>query len=508
MQKFLDLIKKIASKKFVLVIISLLLGIVGWLLVMDATNPVVEMTVSVDISFENFNAPAQKQLTLVSDLGVVNAEVKVSGRQNLLNKLLPSDFYVKADFSSIENTGSSYLKVEQPVCSKMGVKTVDYYPKEIAVSYDRKTEMYLPVRLDFSESILKAGYEIISVTSEPDSVPISGFATQLENLEYISVNLSENVGDNSVESDRTITFIGRYMTSSGDDVTANFDTEKVVVRIDVAKRVPVIYTLKGEPGDDCYFISDTASMTNVLIDGNSTDLVRLKAIDLGTVDITGATESFTKTFALSDFMSAQLYTVDPDQIDEKVTVSVEIGHYETRVFKIGFDDVTQAGRDDETYLYTISFADEILDEEGNLVVTVKGKAEQLDKIRAATLKPTIELPNEGIYRNRNILFEVPEGVELVGDYLYDIIVQFVPRPTEAPTPVPTPVPTEIPTEVPTEAPTETPPETEEPTEEPTETPPATDEPTATPEETENPQETEEPTETPAEPGEPTDEPGA
>ena len=88
MQKFLNLIKKIASKKFVLVIISLLLGIVAWLLVMDATNPVEEMTVSVDISFENFNAPAQKQLTLVSDLGVVNAEVKVTGRRNLLNKLL------------------------------------------------------------------------------------------------------------------------------------------------------------------------------------------------------------------------------------------------------------------------------------------------------------------------------------------------------------------------------------------------------------------------------------
>ena len=85
MQKFLDLIKKIASKKFVLVIISLLLGIVGWLLVMDATNPVVEMTVSVDISFENFNAPAQKQLRNCPECGKA---VKPSADNPLLGRCM------------------------------------------------------------------------------------------------------------------------------------------------------------------------------------------------------------------------------------------------------------------------------------------------------------------------------------------------------------------------------------------------------------------------------------
>ena len=166
MSKFLTKAKSILSRRFVLIILSVLMAIVVWLLVMDATNPVTEMTVSVDVVFENFSMPAQRQLSLVSELGVVNAEVKVSGRQSLINKLLPSDITVKADFSKIKDTGSTYLTVDPPVCSKMGIKIVDYYPKEFAVSYDRKMEMYLPVRLNYSDGILKNGYEIKSDKGE------------------------------------------------------------------------------------------------------------------------------------------------------------------------------------------------------------------------------------------------------------------------------------------------------------------------------------------------------
>lgn len=442
MSKFLAKAKNILSRRFVLIILSALMAVVVWLLVMDATNPVKEITVSVDVAFENFSAPAQKQLSLVSELGVVNAEVKVSGRQSLLNKLLPSDITVKADFSQIENTGNTYLAVDAPKCSKMGIKIVDYYPKEFAVSYDRKMEMYLPVRLNMSDEILKRGYEIISASTEPESVPVSGFATEIENLEYIVVNLSENISDESVDSDKALTLIGRFMSNTGQDLTANFDTEKITVKLDIAKRVPVMYSLSGTPADDFFLIGDSCDHADVLIDGNTQDLLDIKYIDLGTIDVSEATESFVRTFKIGDYISPRLYTAGSSSRITEVHVSVDVGQYETRVYEIDWNAITQAGRNDDLFTYVIELDDAIKSDKGNLLVTLKGRSEDLDAITEATLKPAIELPTEGIYRNRNITFEVPESVELIGEYFVDVIVQRIPPATEVPTAPLTPDPTD------------------------------------------------------------------
>ncbi|MBP1588491.1 MAG: hypothetical protein ILO53_08860 [Clostridia bacterium] len=433
MSKFLTKAKSILSRRFVLIILSVLMAIVVWLLVMDATNPVTEMTVSVDVVFENFSMPAQRQLSLVSELGVVNAEVKVSGRQSLINKLLPSDITVKADFSKIKDTGSTYLTVDPPVCSKMGIKIVDYYPKEFAVSYDRKMEMYLPVRLNYSDGILKNGYEIISATTEPESIPVSGFATEIENLEYIVVNLSENISNESVDSDKTLTLIGRFMSNTGADLTANFETEKITVKIDVAKRVPVMYSVTGYPADDYFLAGEICDCEDVLLDGNTQDLLDIKFIDLGTIDISGITEDVVKTFKIADLISPRLYTAGSSSRLTEINVSLKVGQYETRVYEIDWDSITQAGRNDDLFTYVITLDEAITAPNGNLLVTLKGRSEDLDDITDATLKPAIELPAEGIYRNRNITFVIPDSVELIGEYLADIIVQRIPQATEIPT---------------------------------------------------------------------------
>ena len=446
MQKIINAFKKFFARKSVIIVLSVFLALAAWFVVMESTNPVVEQTVNVNIEFVNFNAPAEKQLSLVSELGVVSAEVRVSGRQNLIDKLLPSDLTLTADFSEIENSGSTYISVKSPECSKLGINVVDYYPKQLAVSYDRKMELYLPVKVDFANSILKSGYEIISVEPEPDSVPMSGFESDLEGLEYISVNLSDNVAANTIESDKSLTFIGRFITEAGTDVTANFETEKITVKIDVAKRVPVIFETTGELPEDVYLISSLCSCESVLIDGSTTELIALKSITLPAVELSELYESVSFDYNVSDLISSQLRAVDGTAV---IHAEVQVGQLETREFLIDIEDITQAGRNDDVYLYNIAYDPEILDGEGNIIVTIKGKAETLDELKVSTLKPEIEIPAEGKYRNQQIRFTVPEGLEIIGEYLVDIDVQFIPTPTPTATPTPTPTSTPTPTPIPT-----------------------------------------------------------
>lgn len=466
MAKKFEKLKKITEKKSFLVLFSILCGVVAWLFVLDTDNPVIERTISVEMEFVNFSEPAQKNLTLVSDLGVVSADIKISGREDLINNVIPSDLALTVDFSKVTEKGVSYITVDRPSCSKLGVKIEDYYPKEIAVTYDTKMEMYLPVKVDFQEALLKQGYEIVSYTAEPDSVPTSGFASAIENLEYIRVDLTENVVDGSVDGDKTLSFIGRYITTAGQDVTANFGTQIITVKLDVARRIPIRYRIVGELAGDFYLEGDAASQTTVLVDGNNSELAEITEIDLGDIDISNLTETTTWNFNLNDYLQGSLFISG----NALVSVRAEIASLEVREFVLNPEDISQTGRNNELYRYSILFDDSILDRDGNIVVRVKGKAADLAELKLSTLRPTLDLSGkEGIYRMQSLTFDVPEGVTLLGEYLADIEITLIQPDTPVPE-SPNPDATENPEETPGESPKETedPQSTEPP--EPSETP--------------------------------------
>ena len=132
--KFFEAVKKISSGKGFLITFSIVCGIVAWLFVLDAKNPVTERTIAVELEFLNFEEPAENNLTLVSELGVISANIKISGREDIVNNVIPSDLSLKVDFSKVKEKGTSYITVDAPECEKIGVKVLDYYPKEIAVT--------------------------------------------------------------------------------------------------------------------------------------------------------------------------------------------------------------------------------------------------------------------------------------------------------------------------------------------------------------------------------------
>ncbi len=434
-------LKDFTSSKAFLVIFSIACGIVAWLFVLDNNNPEIERTITVEPQFINFEEPAKKDLTLVSDLGVLAAEIKISGREDIVNNVTPADLTLSVDFSQIEKTGASYIRIDSPKCDKLGVKIEDYYPKEIAVTYDTRMEIYLPVRVDFSNALLKSGYEIISVTSEPDNVPISGFASVIENLEYISVDLSRSIVDGSVSGDKTLRLIGRFISNTGNDVTANHETEKISVQLDVAKRVPIKYSITGEPKDDFYFVTSGLDFGSVLVDGNNSDLAQLNEINLGYVNIADSSESMTFEFNVNDYLPDSLRAVETS----KVSLDVEIAQYATKSFLVSPDEISYSGRYDDSYVYSINFNQRIIDEDGAISITVKGKSEDVEKVTLSSLKPTLSLAEDvGDYRMQPVELTLPENVELVneGEYWANINIR----------PIPTPEPTLAPTEAPTEAP--------------------------------------------------------
>lgn len=428
---------KILKSKSFYVVVSVLLGIVSWLLVLNYTNPKETRSLEVPITFLNRNVPASYGLSDQTASYPETVTVKASGRSDIIGNLTASDLSAAVDFSGITEPGTTTLQVSEPECSRLGIKIEDYYPKTIAFNYDKLAQRNVDVVVEYDNQLLREGYEFLSVTADPGSVQISGFASEINEIDCIRVRLSDSLSEDSIDSDRTGSFIGRFILTNGEDVTARYDTQRISVKIEVAKRVPVTYTVTGTPHDDFYLNERTVYPETVLLRGSAAELRNITEIDVGTIDISGASENVVRTF---DFSQGLPEGITPYRT-EQITVTVEILRYEVKSFTVDVNSsISTPGKDTGSYLY--QFTPE------QFSIRIKGKASDLDALSVASLGPTLDLTGRGVgeYRIPLIFTSIDSSrYTVLGEYIYSVTISpYVSTPTpdqntpEPPTPTPTP----------------------------------------------------------------------
>ncbi|MFR1517242.1 MAG: YbbR-like domain-containing protein [Clostridia bacterium] len=440
MTKKLD---KILKSKSFYVVVSILLGIVSWLLVLNYTNPKETRSLEIPLTILNKNGPSSYGLSDQTYSYPENITVKASGRTDIIGNLTASDFYAAVDFSKITSAGTTTLEVSKPECSHLGIKIEDYYPKTIDFKFDQMTQRNVDVVVEYDDSLLREGYEFLSVTAEPSSVQISGFASEIDEIECIRVRLADSLAEDSIDSNRTGSFIGRFILTNGEDVTAKYDTEKITVKIEVAKRVPVLYDVTGTPHDDYYLNTEKVSPETVLLRGPAAELRNITSIHLGNIDITGASENVVRTFRVSEYL--------PDEIapykTSEIQVTAEILKYEVKSFSVDVNSsISTPGKDPTAYIY--EFRPE------RFSIRVKGKAADLNALSVASLGPTLDLTGRGVGEYRIPLYFTnidTDKFTIIGEYVYTVTISPI---TSNVTPTPSPTPNTLPPTTSTPTPTE------------------------------------------------------
>lgn len=421
-------IQEVIQSKYFYLVVSAFVAVAVWIIALNTSNPVIERTMEVSVIYLNETSPAEKNLSRTSEIGLTTATVKVSGRQNTIDKLLPSELKTYIDFGDVKNVGVAHLKISKPQCERMGVKVLDYYPKEIDVSYDKKTELYLDIETEYTNEILAENFEFLSVKTEPESIPVSGFVSEVGDLDYIKVSLSDNIQNGTIDSNRTISLLGRYINTSGHDVTADFSPEKITVKIEVAKRIPVKYTISGNPANDFYLVKDEISFGTVLLQGDSKDVSKIQELNLGNIDITGISADLQKEIDLSEYIPSGIAIYG----DSMRIVTVDVEKYITKNIALELDNISYPGKNDSEYVYDISFSEGLNVVDGKVVITVKGKAKAIGDISIRSLVPELNLSDKqvGSYKNLNITFTVPNDVTILGEYTVDVDVSYIEIPDE------------------------------------------------------------------------------
>ena len=322
--------------------------------------------------------------------------------------------------------GAVTVKISEPVCETLGVTVDSYYPMEIECVYDKKIEKYIDVTVDWTEDLLADGVSLVNAVAEPASLLISGFSMDLDQIASVRANLGDALAKGSISQSGSANLVCRFYNAEGEDISYNFDTEKVTVKYTTGKEIPVTYSLTGTP-DGGYYVSDhTASVSSVILTGDPAALRAVSAIDLGAVSVQNVKETFTKSVSLKELL--------PDGISspgtESVSVTVTVEPYATKELAVSADAMRKNGESDEyTYSYLL----------GRSVVTVKGTSAALSGLEAGSLSYYLDVSDlDPGTHTREVHFQLPDGIWLQTGVTCTVTVtgsraaESVQSPTEAP----------------------------------------------------------------------------
>lgn len=422
-----DRISVVFKSRSFYIVFSILLAIGAWILVVSSQNPSESRTLEVPITFVNRQVLSRNDLVDNSPTTQpTKVTVKVSGSAAFIEKLQPSDIYVEVDYEQVTTPGAVTIKIDKPVCETLGVKVDSYYPTEINCVYDKKIEQYIDVAVDWDESLMAEGVTIVNAISEPASILVTGFSMLLDQIDSVKVNIADAVKAGSISQSGSASLVCRFYNAEGEDISYNFDTEKVTVKYTTGNIIPVTYTITGTPDRDYYVSSHTVSASSVVLTGDSSVLSKISSIDLGDINVQGAKENFTKTVNINELLPEGVSASGT----EVVTVTVNIEQYSVKELNIHTDKLRKVGENGD-YNYAYSF--------NSSKVMVKGTASAINRLDENTLSYSLDVSGRTPGTHElEMKFNLPDGVQLQGRYTCTVTIEN--RSTEPPSSVPTKTP--------------------------------------------------------------------
>ncbi len=304
MKKF-DAQRFFASKR-VLMVLSLLLGIIAWLVVSIVVDPNVTTVIN--------SIPVQVQLTgsaQLNGLDVVDQDdltvnAQITGAIYTVGNLTADDFTATVDASDITEPGTYQLEV---MVTKNNTHDETYnvdYPVQstLSVTLDRFEEATFTVEASVSnKTVEQEGYFMGELVSNPTTVTLTGPAAEveridrvvLENTEAMTLTRSTTVSGTFVFYDEN----GARLEQSG-NVTADAVDPRITMPVYQRMNLPLTFEYINVPlglNIDAldYSMSNETISIGVPVDAG----VSLESISLGQIDVRNIEPDYSYTFDVS-----------------------------------------------------------------------------------------------------------------------------------------------------------------------------------------------------------------
>lgn len=401
--------KDLFNKDITIKIVSVLIAILAWLAVLNTSNPYETETFhNIPLTVENENFLEENNYVLKNQYKN-SIDITIRGRRDVIRRVRDRDFEAILDFSQIKSANDRYLEITGPFCNVKDVDIVHYNPDRIEIILSRVMEKTFPVTLESNIST-KAGYSVLEVTSNVNTVKLEGEEVLLNSVDKVIANVELKNLDRDVTAGVNCTVLNK----EGKEIRSLSKNLSVDVSVRVAKRVPVDVTLSGSPANNFVVKDQTLSPNFAYITGEPNAVEKIEKINTKIVNIKDISTDLNATTELVLPEGVKLAPETPKEF--KVFISLE--RIVAREIDIDYNDISILnGVTDGSYLYRIK--------PENLTVHLTGRESILDALNINTLNPRIDVENltEGTHMPK-LLMKLPDHVSAQETFVeLEIIVQ-------------------------------------------------------------------------------------
>ena len=424
--------KKNLTKNIPLKIMSVVVGILVWLIVVNVDNPIVTKGFVIsDVQIINEAYVDQLGEMVMQDDSENTVRVYITGERKTVNRLTSSHIKAVAYLQQAESTDTDPVMIPiTATCSGILPENIRVSPQNLSVHLEKKVTKEFAINVSSGDSKAAQGMEIASLTANPEKVRITGPESLVAKIDSVSVDVSSKVDgiaqDNTISNEEmTITDKNQDTLSSNSMSYLKFDNNGKVnvtaklwkVRSDI--RISAGYT--GEPAEGYVVDSVTTVPETFSVSGSDEALNNLKLqgntiyLDNENVDISGKSNDVEKKINLADLLPDGLKLTSGSSTYMWITVNILPEG--SKIYSFPTEDIKVKGLPDD-----LQMAFEVADVE----LKVKAEDGDLSGFNLTSVSASLSMDDweEGSYEVP-IRISLPNGYTLLEDVTAEIKVSKV-----------------------------------------------------------------------------------
>ena len=395
--------------------VSVLIGLLIWLTVVNISNPEVTRTRTVPVTVMNTEVltAAGKCYTIQ---GGDNVTVSYQVRSRDAYRIEADTFRAVADLSNLYSvTGSVPVTVEVMKNRELLIGTPAVRPQVIHVSTEDLQNKSFSVSSSVRGQVLP-NHSVGTITVQPETIMVSGPMSQVGRISSVGIMVDvSGHGDDFSGTERPRFFDANGNVISFGDEGPVTEPEEIAYKVDMllGKTLTLRFEVSGNAAPGYRFTGAESAMKSVAVVGEDVILANLNEVVIpGTaLNVEGATENRAVTVDLSQYLPAGV-TVRGNSL---ATVNLKVEALNSRAFQLSLDNGIETTGRKEGLVYTLY---------PNLIsVEVSALPEELNSISSEDLNARLDFSamDVGNYTGR-LSVTAPEGTSIASITPFTVIV--------------------------------------------------------------------------------------
>ena len=369
---------RLKESRWVYILLSIVLAIVFWVYVRASVDPNGVTSIhNVRVETTGTSVLASQGL-IISDISPQMVELPVEGPTSARAELLRnrSGLCVRVDVSSCSE-GENTLRYREVWPEGINSDDLTAKTSTLVVTVEKLYTKSFDVQFQLNGRVAQ-GYQMGTPAIEPVSVVVGGPVEQVNQVDKVAAILESGELSERFAGDLPLVLLDKQGNSLTNlEVTLSTNTAYVVVPVVVVKEVPLTVNLVPGGGAAVDDAKQEIDPPSIVVSGAEADMAGLEEISLGSINLSNVEGTKPFTFPI---------TLDPSLTNESglttATVTVTVEGLDTEVFAVSNIRTTPPPSGYEADVVTQSG-----------LVTVRGPAEDLDKVDASQIRIVADLSN-------------------------------------------------------------------------------------------------------------------